>query len=62
MTLKNKKDPKFSITVLSKRNKILTNSHGFIVITKGNHNQATTLLPEILSNKYIIPENVTIED
>lgn len=58
MRLANKKDDKYHITVASKRNKILTNKHGFAMITKGNHQGFNTIDIELLKESYVIPEKV----
>ena len=62
MRLQNRKYPETWITVSAKRNKILTNKHGFVMITKGSHQGLNTIEPEALWNFYNIPEDTKLKD
>jgi hypothetical protein len=62
MRIQNKKYPETWISVLAKRNKILTNKHGFVMITKGSHQGMNTIEPDALWKFYIIPKDVQLKD
>ena len=62
MKLYKKKNNKEYITVSSKRNKILINKHGFVMITKGNYKQANIVSKEEIEREFIIPEGIIIKD
>ena len=62
MKIYKKEDETKYITISAKRNKILTNKHGFIMITKGNHKRANIISKEELEKEFIIPENIIIKD
>ena len=61
MTLISKKNSDFKIKVESRKNAIITNKHGFVVITKGCHYGSTSVRPDILEKDYHIPEGVKIK-
>lgn len=57
-----KKNSEYIIHVLSKKNKVLLNKHGMVIITKGNYCQSTTINPDVLKNDFIIPDDIIIDD
>lgn len=60
MILKNKKKGN-KINVVSHRNKILLNAHGFVMLTgKTLHYSSETVRPDIIEADYHIPAGVTI--
>ena len=62
MRLQNKKDPDIWIKVLAKRNKIILNRHGKVMLKNSNHDNLSTITAEVLWAEYLVPEGVTLKE
>ena len=62
MKLISKRDENWTIQVTAKKNKILLNRHGMVVLEKGQHYGSSVVNPDIIKRDYIFPDGVTIDD
>jgi hypothetical protein len=62
MRVYSKKHPDKWINIDAKRNKILTNRNGLVMITKGNFEDSNTIEPELLFKYFIVPKNAKLKE